>query len=94
MVNEGLDEIVERSEYIEKYGFSKDKVEYDEFPKGLSEEVVRKISALKGEPDWMLQKRLTALKVFDSKPMPQWGANLNDIKFDDYYYFLKPKERI
>ena len=53
--------------------------------------MVRRISKLKGEPEWMLEKRLTAFKVFESKPMPQWGANLNGIKFDDFYYYMTPK---
>jgi Fe-S cluster assembly scaffold protein SufB len=92
MVNEGLDEVVERSEYKEKYGFYQD-VEYDEFPKGISEDVVRRISKIKNEPDWMLQKRLTALKVFNSKPTPNWGADLSKIKYEDYYYFMTPKAK-
>ncbi len=90
MVNEGLEEVVERKEYAEKYGFYQD-ISYDEFPKGLSEEVVRSISRIKGEPEWMLEKRLTGLKVFLSKPMPSWGADLSDIKFDDFYYYMSPK---
>lgn len=90
MTNEGLQEMVEKDEYKELYGFSKE-VEYDEFQKGLSEDVVRRISKLKGEPDWMLEKRLTGLKVFQSRPMPTWGADLSAIKFEDFYYYLKPK---
>lgn len=92
MVNEGLEQIVEKNEYMEKYGFYQD-VEYDEFPKGLSEDVVRRISKIKSEPDWMLQKRLTALKIFNSKPTPAWGADLSKINYDDYYYFMTPKAK-
>ncbi len=92
MVNEGLEQIVEKNEYTEKYGFYQD-VEYEDFPKGLSEDVVRKISKIKGEPDWMLEKRLTALKIFNSKPTPKWGADLGTINYDDYYYFMTPKAR-
>ncbi len=92
MVNEGLEEVVERSEYVEKYGFSK-KVDYEEFPRGLSEEIVRKISKMKGEPEWMLEKRLTGLKVFDGKPVPKWGADLSSIDFREYYYYLMPKAK-
>jgi Fe-S cluster assembly protein SufB len=58
--------------------------------KGLSIDVVRNISAHKHEPTWMLEKRLKALQTFYEKPMPQWGANLNEILFDDIYYYLKP----
>jgi Fe-S cluster assembly protein SufB len=90
MVNEGIEEMADKSEYIQKYGFSKN-VEYDEFPRGLSEEVVRRISKIKGEPEWMLEKRLTGFRVFRSKPMPTWGADLSNIDFNEYYYFLKPK---
>ena len=50
--------------------------------RGLSEDVVRNISALKNEPEWMLQRRLRALKLFDRKPMPTWGADLSDIEAD------------
>lgn len=90
MVNEGLEEVVEKKEYVDKYGFYQD-VSYTEFPKGLSEDVIRRISKLKGEPEWMLEKRLTAYKIFESKPMPQWGADLNGIKFEDFYYYMSPK---
>ena len=53
--------VVQSEEYKERYGFNVN-VEYDDFEKGLSEDVVRKISEIKGEPDWMLEKRLTALR--------------------------------
>ncbi len=91
MSNEGLEEIVEKLDYNEAYGFSEKNVEYEDFEKGLSERVVRKISELKGEPEWMLQKRLTGYKVFESKPMPKWGADLSKIDFSDFYYYVKPK---
>ena len=77
-------------EYKERYGFS-DKTEYAyKTEKGLSENVVREISKIKGEPDWMLEKRLTGYKVFKNKPVPTWGADLSGIDFDDVYYYLKP----
>ena len=92
MVNEGLEEIVNRNEYAEKYGFSK-KVDYEEFPRGLSEDIVRRISKLKKEPEWMLEKRLAGFKIFESKPVPKWGANLSNIDFNEYYYYLMPKAK-
>jgi len=49
--------------------------------RGLSEEVVRDISAKKGEPEWMLKLRLKGLRLFDRKPMPSWGADLTGIDF-------------
>ena len=60
--------------------------------RGLSEDVVRNISALKEEPEWMLQRRLKALKLFEKKPMPSWGADLTGIDFDDIKYFVRSTE--
>ena len=61
--------------------------------RGLSEEVVRDISGLKSEPDWMLKTRLKALQLFAKKPMPTWGADLTDIDFDNIKYFVRASER-
>ncbi len=61
--------------------------------KGLSEEVVREISSQKNEPDWMLQMRLLALKQYQEMPIPQWGADLNEINWDNIHYYLKPVDK-
>jgi Fe-S cluster assembly protein SufB len=61
--------------------------------KGLTAAVVEEISNLKGEPDWMRKYRLKALKHFESRPMPWWGADLSDIHFDDIYYFIRSTEK-
>ncbi|WP_030014319.1 MULTISPECIES: Fe-S cluster assembly protein SufB [Micrococcales] len=61
--------------------------------RGLNEDVVRDISAKKDEPEWMLNLRLKALKFFDRKPMPTWGADLNGIDFDNIKYFVRSTER-
>jgi Fe-S cluster assembly protein SufB len=61
--------------------------------RGLSEEVVREISALKNEPDWMLETRLKALRLFDKKPIPTWGADVSDINFDNIKYFVRSTEK-
>lgn len=61
--------------------------------RGLSEEVVRDISAKKGEPEWMLDLRLKGLKYFDRKPMPKWGADLSGIDFDQIKYFVRSTEK-
>src|SRR5438034_8594166 len=61
--------------------------------KGLSEAVVEEISAMKSEPEWMRKFRLKALKHFDKRPMPWWGADLSDIDFDDIYYFIRSTEK-
>ena len=60
--------------------------------RGLSEEVVRNISKLKDEPEWMLKRRLKALRLFDKKPMPNWGADLTGIDFADIKYFVRSTE--
>ncbi len=80
--------------YEEKYGFNvADKPLY-KLDKGLNESVVRKISEIKKEPQWMLDIRLNALKIFFAKAMPQWGGNLNDINFDNVTYYLKSSEKV
>src|SRR5260370_40319115 len=48
---------------------------------------------MKGEPDWMTRFRMRALKLFQEKPMPQWGGNLNNIDFSDIYYYVKASDR-
>jgi Fe-S cluster assembly protein SufB len=61
--------------------------------RGLSEDVVRDISAKKSEPEWMCDTRLKALKLFDLKPMPGWGADLSGIHFDTIKYFVRSSEK-
>ncbi len=60
--------------------------------KGLNEEIIREMSRMKNEPDWMLQFRLKAYQRFLRKPVPTWGGGgaLDDIDFDDIYYYIKP----
>ncbi|MGO9413190.1 MAG: Fe-S cluster assembly protein SufB [Spirochaetia bacterium] len=60
--------------------------------KGLDEEVVNAISSHKGEPEWMRQFRLRSLRAFQKKSMPNWGADLSDINFDELYYYAKPTD--
>ena len=61
--------------------------------RGLSEAVVRDISTKKDEPEWMLQNRLKALRIFERKPMPKWGSNLDGIDFDNIKYFVRSTEK-
>ncbi|WP_152353074.1 Fe-S cluster assembly protein SufB [Brachybacterium subflavum] len=61
--------------------------------RGLDEEVVRDISAKKSEPEWMLERRLKGLRLFDKKPMPQWGADLSGIDFENIKYFVRSTEK-
>ena len=75
-----------------KYGWHDDVKPVFEPKKGLNEEVVREISALKDEPKWMLDLRLKAFKHFLRRPMPDWGSDLSGINFDDIYYFVRSTE--
>jgi len=75
-----------------QFGFSDPETFVFKSRKGLDEEVVRQISALKGEPAWMLEFRLKALKHYQSRPIPTWGADLSDLDLDDIYFYLKPTE--
>ncbi|MFW6091956.1 MAG: Fe-S cluster assembly protein SufB [Actinomycetota bacterium] len=61
--------------------------------RGLNEDVVREISARKGEPEWMLETRLKGLRLFQKKPLPTWGADLSDIDFDNIKYFVRSTEQ-
>ncbi len=89
--NEAIEEL-DLDEY--KYHFiTKDNPVFKS-EKGLSEEVVRKISAHKEEPEWMLDYRLRALEIFNSKPMPDWGADLSGLDLDDIYFYLRPQDRM
>ena len=77
---------------INKYDFRTETNSFFKSRKGLDEDIVRQISQLKDEPDWMLEFRLHALKVFNSKPMPKWGGAI-DINFQDIFYYIKPTEQ-
>ncbi len=62
--------------------------------KGLSEEIVRDMSAMKGEPEWMLKFRLRALQRFQQRPMAPWFATkMPELDFDDIFYYIKPTEK-
>ena len=61
--------------------------------RGLNEDVVRNISALKNEPQWMLDLRLKSLRLFDRKPMPSWGSDLSGIDFQNIKYFVRSTEK-
>lgn len=57
---------------------------------GLTEAVVREISAQKNEPAWMLKKRLQGFELFQKKPLPSWGPDLKDLNLDEIIYFVRP----
>ena len=86
-----MTEQVIKSEY--KYGFHDNNVNIETFDKGLSEDVVRRISEIKSEPEWMLEYRLKALDIFYKKPMPTWGGDMSGINFDNIIYYVKPSDK-
>lgn len=88
--NPETDFLKELSDY--QFGFSDPETFVFKSRKGLDEEVVRQISEMKQEPDWMLEFRLRALKHFQQRPIPTWGADLSDLDLDDIYYYVKPTE--
>jgi Fe-S cluster assembly protein SufB len=62
--------------------------------KGLNEDIVKEMSWMKGEPDWMTRFRLRSLSLFERKPMLEWFAkNMPSIDFDDVYYYIKPTDK-
>ena len=81
-------------DYKTKFGFNDPETGYVyKAPKGLSRELVQDISEYKDEPQWMRDFRLKALDHFLARPVPQWGANLNQIDFDNIHYFVRASER-
>lgn len=58
--------------------------------KGLTEEIVRQISAEKDEPEWMLESRLKALKIFNEKENPKWGPDLSEVDMDKITTYIRP----
>lgn len=78
------------SEY--KYGFSDAENYVYKSSTGLNAQLIIEMSRMKGEPDWMLQKRLHAYEVFLSKPMPNWGADISGVHFDEIHYYVRPTD--
>ena len=75
-----------------KYGFSDPDISVFKTRRGLDREVVEQISAMKGEPKWMLEHRLKAFEHFLERPMPTWGGDIGGLDLDNIYYYVKPVE--
>ncbi|MCG7419401.1 Fe-S cluster assembly protein SufB [Macrococcus epidermidis] len=75
-----------------KYGFHDKDVSIFRSERGLTEDIVREISKMKEEPQWMLDFRLKSLKQFYKMPMPMWGGDLSELNFDEITYYVKPSE--
>jgi Fe-S cluster assembly protein SufB len=91
------------NELVESLGLDEYKYDFQDEEKhvfrtqpGLSEEIVRQISAQKDEPEWMLDFRLKALKIYESKPMPKWGGDLASLEavLDEIYFYVRPQDRM
>ena len=76
-----------------QYGWADSDVAGATARRGLNPDVVRDISARKSEPEWMLDLRLKGLKLFHRKPLPNWGAELSNIDFDNIKYFVRSTEK-
>src|SRR5437899_722257 len=81
-----------REGYKEKYGFHDEEKSVFKTRRGLDRDVVAQISDIKGEPAWMKEFRLKALEQFEKKPLPRWGGKVEEIDFQNIYYYLKPAE--
>ncbi len=76
-----------------KLGWS-DAEEYVFKPKrGLNTDIVNEMSWMKGEPDWVRERRLKALRHFERRPMPTWGGDMSEIFLDNIYYYIKPTNK-
>jgi Fe-S cluster assembly protein SufB len=82
------------ADYAERFGFHDAENYLYKAPKGLTRELVEKISDFKSEPQWMREFRLKALDHFLARPMPTWGSPLlAEVDFDDIHYFVRASER-
>jgi Fe-S cluster assembly protein SufB len=83
-----------RATYDEAYGFHDDDVKYAYVSeKGISEDLVRGISRMKNEPQWMTDIRVEAYREFESRPTPQWGGDVGQIDYDDIYYYVRATDK-
>ena len=87
-------QIIEEAAQAEyKYGFVTD-IETEVIPKGLDEDVVRRISALKGEPEWLLEFRLKAYRHWLTLKQPTWGhVHVPEIDYQDISYYAAPRKK-
>ena len=90
------DEMLHNVKADYKYGFHMGEEDYSfKSGKGLTREIVVKLSKMKNEPEWMLEYRLKALDIFLKKPMPKWGNTkmLEDIDFQNIHYFVRATDK-
>jgi Fe-S cluster assembly protein SufB len=80
-------------DYAERYGFRDPENYVFKSEKGLTRDIVEQISYMKGEPDWMRERRLEAYEHNLRRPTPTWGGNLSGLNLDDIYYYVRPAEK-
>ena len=76
-----------------QYGFRDPDTSVFKSKKGLDRETVEQISAMKGEPQWMLDFRLKALEHFQKRPMPTWGGDLSKLNLDEIFFYVRPMDK-
>jgi Fe-S cluster assembly protein SufB len=76
-----------------RYGFHDPEEYFFKSGRGLNPEVVAMISEHKNEPEWMRKFRLKSLEYFRARPLPRWGGNLEEIDFENMYYYIRPTEK-
>lgn len=88
------EEIKQMNISLSKYDFKDPELYVYKSQKGISEEIVKQISKMKGEPDWMTEFRIKAYRIFEKKAMPTWGERwlLDQINFDEIYYYVRPTD--
>ena len=92
-MSDSMQTLVEHTESDYKYGFTSN-IETDSFPKGLNEDVIRKISAIKEEPEWMLEYRLEAYRHWLTLEEPRWpNVEYAHIDYQDIIYYAAPKKK-
>ena len=89
----GDDEIIDSISTTYDFGWHDSDEAGENARRGLDEQVVREISTLKGEPEWMLAKRLKAYEIFERKPMPTWGIDLSPLDMDAVKYYVRSTDR-
>src|SRR5579872_955956 len=75
-----------------KFGFRNEENYAFKSRRGLDREIVEEISWMKNEPQWMRDFRLKSLRHFEKRPLPQWGGNLNELDFQNMFYYIKPMQ--
>ncbi len=87
------DEIIDSISTSYDFGWHDSDEAGEKAKRGLDEQVVREISSIKGEPEWMLAKRLKAYSTFERKPMPTWGVDLSQLDMDAVKYYVRSTDR-